>query len=908
MKYVALYESILDNILGNDITDLISTHYLTEGGNVFKAPQWTKENPQMLTARILKQNVPMTVKYLERLTNLPVRQGVMGSTGISESSGDIDIAVDQNKITKENLIQTLVNNGVNTEDIKKTGDSVHYKCPIQGSQKGEFVQTDFMFVPNVPFAVWSATVTPGSGYKGMYKQQLMADLTRTVNPNWKWNHFKGVIDRNTNETVFGFDPDAIAKGLLGQDGKRQDLESVEGILKALSDLKHEKALSVRDAYRQTLGRDPKGPRIPDEVTEATKPTVGRKYQHIEDLVLSNGALGALHAIERMEHMIREGGSIELKWDGMPVVYWGRDKDGTFRMIPKNAWQYLKSGKNQTASGATTLMSGPKDIANFIMGTGSGDPESRKEFAVMFANLWPYFEKISPKVGYVEGGLLFYPGTKFDGKSSMPQFNPKLKTWDFKPNITTFHIPIDSDLGRKIGTIRSGTINFNTQLMVAVTGYYSELGSSDEQRLPNAEQLSKPGIEVQGTTYVMDAPKIGTDNLDRFKQVIKARSADIDRYLSPKPGLTSPAGEIYTYLNQRLRTEGLTKDFPTWVQTNLSEKKQQHLLSDEKGMLSTLQTIEDINKLKMQIINVLKTGMHGGIKQTDPEGYAQAHPGAKFQYDIPGQFVKMIDQLGWKPRKIDEATRKVNKNTAVVGWGRGMGHKGHMYLASAVITTAGEVNGDPYFILSRTVGNDDPLTPQEKLQIYRKVFPNHKNIFHVATEEFPTLPAMLATLKDKGYTNAIVVLGKDQKPHFQFLTMPAKKTGKIPVEFDTIKVISRQETNDPHATEEGPRATPMREILKSVDATYDDKFAKWREDMPSQLSDDEVDHYMRVAAERMGYPVDNKMDNKINEADPPSTNLSPIPGTPRSLTPRPSQEELEKYQEEMAELRRFMGRR
>jgi hypothetical protein len=43
--------------------------------------------------------------------------------------------------------------------------------------------------------------------------------------------------------------------------------------------------------------------------------VGRKYQHIEDLVISNGSQGAMHAIERMRHMLDNYDSIELKWDG-----------------------------------------------------------------------------------------------------------------------------------------------------------------------------------------------------------------------------------------------------------------------------------------------------------------------------------------------------------------------------------------------------------------------------------------------------------------------------------------------------------------------------------------------------------------------------------------------------------------
>jgi hypothetical protein len=49
----------------------------------------------------------------------------------------------------------------------------------------------------------------------------------------------------------------------------------------------------------------------DFLTEAAAPKVGRKYQHIEDLVLSDGSHGGLHAIERLKHMGEEGGSIEL---------------------------------------------------------------------------------------------------------------------------------------------------------------------------------------------------------------------------------------------------------------------------------------------------------------------------------------------------------------------------------------------------------------------------------------------------------------------------------------------------------------------------------------------------------------------------------------------------------------------
>ena len=151
--------------------------------------------------------------------------------------------------------------------------------------------------------------------------------------------------------------------------------------------------------------------------------VGRKYQHVEDLVIANGSNGGLHAVERMRDMAQNYGTIELKWDGMPVVYWGRDDNGTFYMIPKNAWQYLKSGTMQTKAGASTLTKSPQDVMNFILGTGGEADASRMQFAKQFASLWPYFEQISPVRGFIEGGLLFYPGAP-------PVLNQKTNTYDF----------------------------------------------------------------------------------------------------------------------------------------------------------------------------------------------------------------------------------------------------------------------------------------------------------------------------------------------------------------------------------------------------------------------------------------------------------------------------------------------
>jgi hypothetical protein len=584
------------------------------------------------------------------------------------------------------------------------------------------------------------------------------------------------------------------------------------------------------------------------LNEAANPKVGRKYQHIEDLVLSDGSHGAMHAIERLKHMGEEGGSIELKWDGMPVVYWGRDEAGNFSMIPKNAWAYLKRGQTQTSSGASTVMKSPEDVQAFILGTGSGDPSARQGFAKQFASLWPYFEKISPKQGYLEGGLLFYPGTKPDGESAMPVLNKETGTYDFTPNITTFHIPVDSELGKQIP---------KSKMMVAATGYFSSMGSSDEQRFPDATKLSVPGIIVQGTTYVQDPVELDFQGLSNLEAFVKKNAKLIDNYLAPKPGLSNPGGELYSYLNKHLRTEGLLADFPAWANANMSAKKAQTLLSDPKGLQATLGAVEGLSKQKNVLIGQLSQGLHGGIKQTKPEGYAQAHPGAKFKYDIPGQFVKTIDQTNWKPRESVVSEAKGGKK-AVIGWGRGMGHTGHDALVTSVIHQAEQTGASPFFVVSRSFGKDDPIPPETKLALYQKKFPKYSKMFSLPSPDAPTLNDVLAKLATKGYSDVTLVVGADQKEAFGYLTRPAKD-GVPPYQkfgLNSLQIMSRQDTKAPGSDptqkdyHEGPRATPMREVLLDPNKSEQEQFAVWRQAMSSALSDQEVLQMMNTAKENL----------------------------------------------------------
>lgn len=226
---------------------------------------------------------------------------------------------------------------------------------------------------------------------------------------------------------------------------------------------------------------------------------------------------------------------------------------------------------------------------------------------------------------------------------------------------------------------------------------------------------------------------------------------------------------------------------------------------------------------------------------------------------------LLNQI-FETKIVEGLNRTGRSDTAVIGWGRGMGHIGHMYLASSVITQANESKADPYFVVSRTVGKDDPLTPAEKLSIYKRVFAEHKHIFQSTSDAAPDLNRILGKLQEHGYKKVIVVLGEAEVSAFQYLKSyngKSTKKGEVLYTFESIDVISRQQTNDPSRTLAGPRATDMRNILLDPSKLDEDKFAFWRNAMSPKLADDEVHMIMTVAEHRLK-----------NEGKDPATNNGP----------------------------------
>ena len=223
---------------------------LKEGGNIFK----TEQGP--ITQRIATKDVQSSIDFIEKITGLTFdEEDWLGTTGKKvdpdgefekNSSGDLDLNTDANKVSKEQLIAKLSawlkSQGIPEEDImnvgrKKTdgwikdaGDQVHFRTPIAGSDKNGYVQTDFMFTTNPDFQR-GAKRGGTAQFGGTDRAILLSSIAR--GRGLKFSPKFGLVDPQQGDKVVADTWDKIAPLLLGKGAKEADTHTVETMLAKL---------------------------------------------------------------------------------------------------------------------------------------------------------------------------------------------------------------------------------------------------------------------------------------------------------------------------------------------------------------------------------------------------------------------------------------------------------------------------------------------------------------------------------------------------------------------------------------------------------------------------------------------------------------------------------------------------
>ena len=354
--------------------------------------------------------------------------------------------------------------------------------------------------------------------------------------------------------------------------------------------------------------------------------VGREFNHLEDLVFSEPN-GARRAVEVLKGLSSPEKKISIKWDGNPTVYWGRDEDGTFRMVGKNNW-----GKEEGKS------SSPEELKSFIMSRGKGE-DWRPKFAGDMAAMWSVFEAATPKDfrGYVYGDILFHPGKPYQGADGRMTFTP---------NQTTYSVKGSSEVGRKIA---------KAKVAVAAHKVFEYFGDKSGQDFDQPENFAgNPKLVLFRQTYVSTKPEVNADNLSKIEKLAGQYGDKINKFLTPVAGLSDLQNTIYTFVNNQSKAKALDKINPEsffgWLKgSKVSPGKQAKIAELDQsnpGVLDGLFTLViEIMKAKDEVIRELDAA----------EGDITAHTGGKpggEGYVSGDDSVKLVPRDRWTPYRAD----------------------------------------------------------------------------------------------------------------------------------------------------------------------------------------------------------------------------------------------------------------
>jgi len=555
----------------------------------------------------------------------------------------------------------------------------------------------------------------------------------------------------------------------------------------------------------------------------------KHLEHLEDELINYGYGGYVASRDLIQNFIDELGgrpsgrvTVTTKWDGAPAVVCGIDPE------TKKFFVGTKSVFNKKE---------PK--INFTESDIDRNHGEIPDLAKKLKYCLKYFPELNIR-GVIQGDLLFtnedVATKRIDGESY----------YAATPNTLTYAWTADSDLGKAVHAAKIGAV-FHT--------YYSGVGAINTLNAGfGVSQFNlKSTRNVFLASATMDNISSNSGLTASEERILKSVISVADRNASiAKPFIEMVAHEAtkqftlgytmkrftnsYVKDGQKINNvvdfmRGFEKAFKKSLVEKIAElksdkskteyrqrmaqgisfiKKNQRAFRAFIVIYNSFTNAKNLINNKLAGLSDTKVFLRSGdnFVVTKPEGFVAI---------VDGKAVKIVDRLefsranftlekSWRPPTTEGA------KIAAFTFGRfNPPTTGHELLINKVKQYAG---GADYFVFpSHTTDTKgkNPLTAAQKVSLMKMMFPSHKESI-ILDEDVKDALKALKWLEEKGYTDAIFVVGSDRVPAFQFI----KQYNGRDYNMNTVEIKSAGE-RDPDADDvSGMSASKVRKAIVDGD--------------------------------------------------------------------------------------------
>jgi hypothetical protein len=626
--------------------------------------------------------------------------------------------------------------------------------------------------------------------------------------------------------------------------------------------------------------------IADVVTESLGVTVTNHIlneakghlDHPEDLVFTADQRGVLHAIDVIQKTAANPAAVTIKWDGYPALIFGRGSDGKFTIVDKHMF-------NRGIRNLNTLQ-------DWIKHEQSRGDNARTGLMSVIQTIWRALEAECTEPGYYWGDLLF-----------SQQLAPQGGLFKFRanPNGITYTVDATSPIGKLITGKIAG---------IAVHQYIApNAASTDEAASLDGAigNLRNSGNVAIVPSAMPVAPKVKIDRglLNAAVSAERKHGATINAFMNGAPQARTAFESLFTiYINRKIvegnldnLVDGFYKFFEARTMTDkMRVKLTEYFKSNTDAVVALFSVWIAVYNLKQSVVEQLDQA----AESSPVKGYLQ--DGTQTQEGFVSHGLKFVNRMGFARQNlagrqsVNESSE--NRNVILVyGGGFQPFHRGHLSSyqqakdafpdADMYVAASNDIKTRPIpFVtkefLAHEAGVSDPfvevkapINPREILAQYN---PESDVFILVRSERDP----VAYTKKDgsPGYFQPFESLDACEsfaKHGYVFVTSKAD----FALNGETVYSGSQ---------------------VRSMYAAEDDK---GRAKIVAQL-------YPASKKQReIKSVLDQYLGEQVTEGDQPALSgigvASPIPGTPDSMRPQPTEAEVEEHSREMADLKRFLKR-